>query len=228
MRKILPDVPWPEKGDRLFVTCEDRENDALINRVERTVDLYAMAYKHAADALVEQVLQTGFAHDVLVLPIGFLYRQYLELSLKGIIEDIYYWEPAGFQPLTNERFWAEWKIRVAARLVKDGVPYPVDPSGHDLRKLWDDEVRLLIEAAFSTISKDDLDTVENCLHEFQDKDPKSDGFRYPATKKGRKTLEALSRVNLRNLKEVVRRVGALLEVASGGSSLEQEDELDSF
>jgi len=210
------DLSWPQKGDKLFVSGTDPENDALLNRGERTLDQYAVGYKLGADTLVDKVIETGLEHDFLVLPIAFLYRQYFELRLKEMIDSAYRLAVVGFIPSPQPVFWEQWKSQVSERLRIPGLTYPAGPKGHNLQTLWTDEVRPLIEAVFPTTAGDDLDAVEACIREFQEADPGGDGFRYPVTTKGLKTLQGLSRVNLREFKETVHKVGALLEGVSEG------------
>ncbi|MEI8063163.1 MAG: hypothetical protein WCH84_03770 [Verrucomicrobiota bacterium] len=214
------DLSWPQTGDKLFISGPDHQNDALLNRGERTLDQYADGYKLGAEALVDRVIETGIMHDFLVLPIAFLYRQYFELRLKEMVDSTYRLAVIGFIPNSETVFWEQWKSEVSERLRNPGLTYPVGTGGHDLQKLWT-EVRPLIETVFPTTTGNDLDAVEACLREFQEAD-QGDGFRYPVTTKGLKTLQGLSRVNLRELKETVHRISALLESVSEGLAINRQ------
>ena len=47
-------------------------------------NLYAEGYKQAGDLLVKHVMDTQSEQDILVYPIFFLYRHYIELRSKDI------------------------------------------------------------------------------------------------------------------------------------------------
>lgn len=53
----------------------------------RGLNLYAYGYRAAAEQLVAHVLELGARQDYMVYPICFLYRQYLELQLKALIQE---------------------------------------------------------------------------------------------------------------------------------------------
>lgn len=53
----------------------------------RGLKLYAYGYRAAAEQLVAHVLELGTRQDYMVFPICFLYRQYLELQLKALIQE---------------------------------------------------------------------------------------------------------------------------------------------
>ena len=63
---------------------------------------------------------------------------------------------------------------------------------------------------------EDLEAVEECILQFSEKDPTSMAFRYPTDKNGNPSLPDLKSINLRNLAEVIARIGSLLDAASSG------------
>lgn len=147
--------------------------------------MYALGYRTGADALIERVAETGMDQDALVYPIVFCYRQYLELLLKDVI--------------------------VEARKYYD-VDEPVRQT-HPLHPLWQD-LRPLLERRWPDDSRE-LDAVEDALRQFDAVDRQSFAFRYPRTKKGDPSLPRdMLRINLRNLAEVVARVGTYLEACN--------------
>ena len=75
------DIPWPERGERLFVGGGHAAHAACI--IPEEISLVAVGYKDAADILV-QVLGERGRNDALVFPIVFCYRQCLELQIKAI------------------------------------------------------------------------------------------------------------------------------------------------
>lgn len=114
--------------------------------------VYADGYKRAAEILVAKV-NTTYELNTVVFPIIFLYRQYVELTLKEIIGYCRY--------LDNARLDA--------------------PGGHDLRKLWT-EARTLIRRHLSDVSASDLDRIQAHIDTLSDLDPSSESSRYPRVK----------------------------------------------
>lgn len=182
-------IPWPTEGDRLFRSAADWWHSACLNWSHDEWDLYAQGYKLAADVLVQHVVAEQTDQDALVYPIAFLYRQYLELSLKEL-------------------------IRLGSQLL--GTPDDL-PHHHDLRELWR-ECRRIMEQVWPRGPSDDLDAVEERINEFTSTDPASTGFRYPTDKSGSASLPELRHVNLRNLSDVMAGVHSLLDGAITGIS----------
>ena len=77
-------MPWPVKGDKLFLKGGDWQHSACLGWAPNKWDAYAVGYKDAADIVVEKATTTGRGLDTLVYPIAFLYRHYLELRLKEL------------------------------------------------------------------------------------------------------------------------------------------------
>ena len=111
---------------------------------------------------------------MLVYPIVFLYRHFLELALKETIR------------IAHEYFRVEKKY----------------PNGHNIEKLWQ-TCRPLLEKAFPDDSPDDLENVEAILVQYSIKDPQSTLFRYPVEKDGSEISNEQKRLNLENLKNVM-------------------------
>ena len=76
--------PLPQAGDRLFDRDHDWDND-WDNYLPDEWLKYTAGYKDAADILVAYVDDHQRWQDILVYPVVFLYRQYLELAIKSLI-----------------------------------------------------------------------------------------------------------------------------------------------
>lgn len=190
-------ITWPRKGDKVFKPDIDWWHNACLNYVSDQWNLYALGYKLAGDIIFEYVKETRRDQDKLVFPIVFLYRQFLELRLKELIK----------------------KGNILLKKYKEF------PKQHNLDILWLQCKKILMESELiDPQDKHDLDAVEECIHQFSEKDPYSMSFRYPTDKKNRKSLPGLTHINLRNLSEIVGRVSLFLD----GASTAFDYYLDSF
>lgn len=157
---------------------------------------YIIGYKAAGDALVERVEEQYIEADTLVFPIVFCFRQYLELLLKDVLSD--------------------------ARVYFD-VDEPA-PTAHSLLVLWR-PLRLLLARRWPDDASD-LDAVEAGIVQFDAVDRGSFAFRYATTPTGERSLpRELQQINLRNLAEVVERIGVFLE-ATATALIEEHNAAD--
>lgn len=204
-------LPWPKATDRLVTHGDpDWHNRAMLMHGygDRWV-VYAEGYREAADVVVERI-KAGHGHqDFLVYPVMFLYRQFLELSIKGLIRSA----------------WTLFDIETSD-----------DLGSHDLRRYWR-VCRELLERASPGDSVAELSHISRLIGEFCDHDPQSFSFRYPESKPDRNTgerlptLQKLESINLRNVQEVIANVAGLLGAADAhiGHQLElKADMLASF
>jgi hypothetical protein len=186
------ELPWPRQGDKVFMFAEDWWMNACVNWGGGWT-LYAIGYRKAGDVLVERVADDRGEADALVYPIVFCYRQYLELTLKDTL-------------IEARRYF--------------GVDKPFDAE-HSLLHHWK-PLRLLLEKRWPD-HPEELKAVEENLRQFDEVDRGSFAFRYSVTKSGDPSLpEEMQHINLRNLKEVVERIGTFLEASSTGLSVERE------
>lgn len=140
--------------------------------------LYIEGYREAAETLVHHVIETKTNQDILVFPIAFLYRQYIELQLKHIISEskIFLEEDAKF------------------------------PEHHKIHDLWD-TAKLLMDkiikdhdqSIIEYITKEDTKTIKKIISKFAMADPDSFAFRYPKDKKGKKNLDGIKYINIKKL-----------------------------
>lgn len=169
-------------NDRLFVGGEpDWWNEACLDWSHDKWSSYVEGYRLAGDAIVERVTSTRSYQDFLVYPALFLYRQYLELELKGIIRD-------------------------ARRLLDEPGGMP---KGHKIQGLWD-ACSPLVRRIFPNDSPCQLTQLGRLIREFATHDVDAQAFRYPVDVKGNATLADLDRINLRNASDVMGKMSILL------------------
>lgn len=181
-----------KNDDKLFRNdLSDVVNDAIIDFHYMPFTFYADGYKIAADRLIGScILNLPFGRDdidVLVYPIVFNYRHYVELRLKEII--------LALRPIGDGKKNREFKT-------------------HNLKKLWE-EIIDLYRSHRKDYDKEDFENAERIIFQLHVVDEASFNFRYPTNKKGDKTSLEMSRLNIRNFGEVMHRLADFLDSLSG-------------
>ena len=150
---------------------------------------YILGYREAADIIVDQAQEFGV--DLMVYPVMFLYRHYLEISLKYI-------------------------FIVLRQYFEDSSDLP---THHKLDLLWK-VVRSFMEREWNSAEhKACYDAIEARISEFHRIDEGSYSFRYPVTKGNTSSLVSVPNpsgmgnpvINLMQVKEVVHEMAAFLE-----------------
>jgi hypothetical protein len=187
---------WPKTGDQLFRDGVDWQSVARLDMGGKEWASYTTAYRLAADLLAERFLEDFSGMDVLTYPKVYLYRHYVELSLKHMIV---YGQRVLVQPVHL-------------------------PEGHGLGDLWR-LARPIIEeiSASGHWPKDsgELSAVESLIGELNAHDPDGERFRYSLTskRKGRQpALPNLGRVDIKNLFAVMQRLSCFLDGCIDGMS----------
>lgn len=128
-------VEWPEKpfevtrpqeptvGAPVFTTeGEDWRLNASMSYVsqEWKWDWYADGYKKAGDLLVAFVSETGMDQDILVFPVVYTYRHYLELRIKELLIMSSYLLDQEFQVPTHHDLAGLWSAALPKLAAIDG------------------------------------------------------------------------------------------------------------
>lgn len=168
---------WPAQGDKPFVMAEDPFDNANIadDGFTRLV-LMTDGYKSAADLMVAATADNAPMRHVLVFPIIFNYRQFLELSLK--------YQIATFGPAVGVE--SNWK-------------------SHDLAKLWSEFVEILERYGTPDPDEADP-VVGEIILEFAKIDPGSYSYRYPVDRQGNPVPVAYADLHLPTLANVMQGV----------------------
>lgn len=165
-------------SNSLFSGDKDWKANACLNWSNDTIGLYIEGYREAADKLVHDVVDSGTNQDILVFPISFLYRHYIELQLKHI-------------------------IRESRIFLEEGASFP---EHHRIDDLWNTANSLMAriitvhdKSINDYITKVDIQAIKTIITEFARVDPESFSFRYPKDKKGARNLVGIQYINLRKL-----------------------------
>ena len=183
------ELPVPQKGAQLFGSREDWHLNACLNYIPSGSQWswYAEGYRRAADLLVESLDETSCEVDILLYPVVFLYRHYLELRLKELL-------------LLSSSYLDEPVVEV--------------PPQHNLLKLWA-EVRPKLDKVWPEAEYHDH--VGDILRQFCEIDAGSYAFRYPLRKDGTPTLAAVGdHINLGRVKDAIAGVASVLDGSSYG------------
>jgi len=155
-----------------------------------SIGLYIEGYRKAADDLSHKAIESRSDQDILIYPIVFLYRQYIELQLKRI-------------------------IRESKVLLSEGNKFP---QHHRIKDLWNDAkglMRNIIKKVDSSpkeyITNKDVRLIDEIIMDFVEVDPDSFSFRYPADKDGTNNLDGVTHINIRNLHDQMNRLTEQLE-----------------
>ena len=184
--KFLKPPPLPEERDSLFEGGNDWWSNDCGSFLSEGWQTYTIGYKEAADILVTYVEENPRWQDILVYPIIFLYRQYLELAIKSLIKQ-------------------------ARRLQNISEPFP---KNHRIDQLWRVCSGLLRDISPGE-SEEEQNQIGRLIDEFCRVDPTSTAFRYPEDRDGNPSLYApvIRHVNLRNLREVMDKISGILDGA---------------
>ena len=181
----------------------NRFRNAAVNLIrEDSWCIYADGFERAAELLIENVKSTNDVNTV-IFPVLFLYRQYIELSLK---------EAIGY-----------------GRYLDEGPQPP--PGGHDLKNLWA-EAKSYIRKQVSDVPAAELDRIEKLILDIHTVDPTSEGSRYPVVKKrgasGRDPSFSWNspHINLDELGDNIQVVGKFLRKVNNYLSVAQDLEAE--
>ncbi len=151
--------------------------------------VYAEAYYHGAKTLTRSLRRGrwgGTRRDAGVIPILFLWRHHLEISLKIIIANIADYEDVACPPIE---------------------------STHNLVHLWGLARRGLEELV---LDAEEMTAIARAVKSFSEFDPDSQAFRYPRLKGGKRAAPGLDLVETRGLDRAMTRVAKALEMARYG------------
>jgi hypothetical protein len=178
----------------LFGPDLDWENNACLNCGTDQWGPYITGYDRAAEILASHVQSGGRDQDVLLYPIVFLSRHYLELLMKRTLLD-----------------------------AQDLLDRPRQLRGdHNLTAMWQ-HLRPLVLAIYPADQPAELAQLDSVVSSVGELDKSSFAFRYPMDKKGTASLpDDLNLVNIRRFSEAFRKGARLLEAIQSGIAVQLE------
>ena len=166
---------WPKASDKLF--SEGHKGQAAYLPTHTSMRFFNMTegYLRAADELVDRAASDDYQGELLVYPIVYCYRHYLELTLKYMLAQ--YGSIGGIK--------AVWDT-------------------HRLDDLWKKYRKLIRKLNIdSPDNRSDDEAVERLVIEFSKIDSHSSTFRFPVDKKGKLIDIDFERVDLIHLRNIM-------------------------
>lgn len=187
----LPEMNWPKPGDVAFREAKPPilplQLCAFVTPSNAT---YTIGFRLAADALINKARQDNTPPDLLFIPVAYLYRHYLELMLKDLVR---------------------MGVKGNSIVVTDKRL-----TQHDLERLWQ-SAREMIEAFWPASPSDDVNAVEQVIHEFHHFDPDGQALRYAHDKSGNANLSTVPAwIDLDSLQTTMKAVANFLEASETG------------
>ncbi len=180
----------PDSKDRLFGSeSEFWQFNACIS-AHKTTHAYATGYLDAAKLLARLVIYSQKGVDTLVYPIVYLYRHYLEITLKDLIRK-------GCDITDSE--------------ISESLQKALD--GHGLMRLWNGFAPFFAEVSGGNSSFPEVKrAMESYINQIHEIDPESVSFRYDSSK-GTKDhkLENIQHINMLQLCNNMEKLTDLLE-----------------
>ncbi|WP_156815777.1 hypothetical protein [Thioalkalivibrio sp. ALJ24] len=150
---------------------------------------YVEGYKRAAEVLIAHVGEERQDQDYFVYPIVFMYRQHLELQLKGI-------------------------ILLARRLLQR--PEEGHPTHHKLNCLWSLAKGLARDVWADHGDPPEFAAADHFIEQFSTVDPESMAFRYPDKKDGSPSLPGITHINFDHLQQCMNQIIPFLDSIACG------------
>ena len=177
---------WPMQSDQPFSEASEPAGNANISGDGFTrFVLMIEGYKKAADLMVERTIKDWGERDMLVFPIIFNYRHFLELSLK------YHLATHGH-----------------------GVGVAAIWNSHDLVRLWSGFRDMLDRYEIDDPDEADP-IVESIMLSYAQVDPGSFSHRYPVDRQGKPLPVARSELDLKNLADAMNAVANYFKGTDG-------------
>lgn len=174
------DIQFPAKGKKLFISTNKYLEFSHFGwgNINSQFYGYIKGYKESADTLVDYALASNRIAilDTYIFPVLFLYRQFIELSLKSLYLE-----------------YADDSMNEKIQTIKQ--------VNHNLAKMWNKLKPTLINASHDKSEKEIIKVVESYIIQYHNFDSSSFKYRYPIDKDYNPLLKGEERIDLVNLKD---------------------------
>lgn len=174
------DIQFPVKGKKLFESTNKYLEFSHFGwgNINYQFYGYIRGYKRSADTLVEFALASNRIEilDTYIFPVLFLYRQFIELSLKSLYLE-----------------YADKSMHEKIKTIKQ--------VSHNLAQMWNKLKPTLIDASNNKSEEEIVNVVEGYIMQYHNFDKRSFKFRYPIDKDANPLIKGEERIDLVNLKE---------------------------
>jgi hypothetical protein len=189
------EILYPKKGDALIQGGGGKAAKALFaDWMKGEWGFYADGYKRAADIIVDQV-DGDAPDDILILPIIFLYRHYVEVKLKDVI--------IGLDRLSGTHMGKGF-------------------GTHNLISLWSYLKSHLDCIRTEPGNKEILPALDSLIAELATLDPDSFHFRYPYDKTLQQEMQLPHSLSMNHFKETMEKIEHGFAYIEAGIDLETE------
>lgn len=192
----MDEMAWPSAGDDAFVEGITRATNAYPHWFEwwHRESMIAEGFKEAADRIVLSLEESNHDRyaDKYLFPVGFLYRHYLELSMKEIV-----------------------RLGVSLQILEEPEVRKILKS-HDLLALWGQTRRTLI-TFWANSDPTPVNAVESVMRQFHQIDGNGQAFRYSTDKEGETFLADAPRViSLSEMRKVMDGIHSFFDGCQAG------------
>lgn len=174
------DIKFPVKGKELFKSTNKYLEFSHFGwgNINSQFYGYIRGYKRSADTLVEFALASNRIEilDTYIFPVLFLYRQFIELSLKSLYLE-----------------YADKSMHEKIQTIKQ--------VSHNLAQMWNKLKPTLIDVSNNKSEEEIVNVVESYIMQYHNFDKGSFKFRYPIDKDANPLIKGEERIDLVNLKE---------------------------
>lgn len=165
------------KSDNLFKEESFSSPSAWIANPADKKIIYSEGYKNAALLMMQKCRESESSNNILVYPLVFLFRHFLELRLKELIV-------------------------VSKELANPDIKLEMN---HNIMKLWNQFKMQLLTIEPKTTDEEELKNIERLLNEYHQIDSNSQSFRYPTDKNDTPSLN-LNTIDLENFSNVMEKI----------------------
>ena len=198
MEDKIPEMNWPQKGDKAFIGGVNPHSPvhAYIDWLKySTHDYLSQSFKEEGEIILDDLEAGNYSRhvEIFFFPVCYLYRHSIELELKDIIE-----------------------LGVQLNILPDDDKHKELQGSHSLHPLWN-RAKAALKEFYAGDPPEDLIAAGSIIQQFHELDKTGQSFRYCKTRTGKSTLDdAPEIVDLANLRDRFDGLYNFLTATQGG------------